>query len=124
MEVVVVLATGMGKSLVFQLPCALPNAGTTVVVVPLVVLRLDLMRRCRALGIDCQEWTTNHQTRAPLVLLSVEAAVSDEGRQYLYDLYHARQLTRIVVDEFHLTLTSSHFRRSMRQLPLLRSIPV
>ena len=52
MEVLVVLATGMGKTLLFQLPYCLPNAGTTVVVVPLVVLTLDLLRRYHELGID------------------------------------------------------------------------
>ena len=74
MEVLVVMATGMGKSLLFQLPSCLPGAGTTVLIVPLVVLRLDLIRRCHELGIDCQDWSTNHESQAALVLLSVEAA--------------------------------------------------
>lgn len=124
MEVVIVLATGMGKTLLFQLPCVLPHAGTTVAIVPLVALRLDLIRRCRALGIDCQEWAADHQTHAALVFLSVEAAASEEGRQYLFELHHARQLRRIVIEEFHLIITASHYRRAMGQLALLRSIPV
>ena len=38
-EVVVILATGGGKSLAFMVPAFLPRAATTVVVMPLVVLK-------------------------------------------------------------------------------------
>ena len=84
MEVVVVMATGMGKSLLFQLPACLPEAGTTVLIVPLVALRLDLIRRCQNLGVDCQEWSVHRESRAALVLISVEATTSEDGRAYLY----------------------------------------
>ena len=124
MEVLVVMATGMGKSLLFELPSYLPGAGTTVLIAPLLVLRLDLTRRCHEMGIDCQDWSTNHDSQAALVFLSVDAAASEEGRTYLYRLHHGRQLTRIVVDECHLILTTVSYRRSMGQLGLLRSIPV
>lgn len=76
MEVVVVMATGMGKSLLFQLPCCLPGAGTTVLVVPLVALRLDLIYRYRDLGIECQEWQGDEPLYALLVLMSVKAVGS------------------------------------------------
>jgi superfamily II DNA helicase RecQ len=35
-----------------MLPCTLPDAGVTVLVLPLVSLRGDLLRRVRELGID------------------------------------------------------------------------
>lgn len=124
MEVLLVLATGMGKSLCFQLPCSLPESRTTVLIVPLIVLTLDLFRRCQELGIDCQEWRQDHQTRASLVFMSMEAAGSEEGRSYLQRLHYAEQLDRIVVEECHLVITSEDFRRLMARLALLRSIPV
>ncbi|KAK4551266.1 hypothetical protein LTR86_011263 [Recurvomyces mirabilis] len=43
-EVLLVLATGSGKSLPFMLGSSLPEARTTIVIVPLVLLRLDLLR--------------------------------------------------------------------------------
>lgn len=58
------------------------------------------------------------------MLISVEAAGSEEGRAYLYQLHHARQLDRIVLDEFHLIMTASSCRPAMAQLALLCSIPV
>ncbi|KAK5020796.1 hypothetical protein LTS07_011432 [Exophiala sideris] len=51
-EVIVVLATGAGKSLTFMVPMFLRQAGTTVVVVPLVALKQDLVRRCWDAGIE------------------------------------------------------------------------
>lgn len=123
MEVVVVMATGTGKSILFQLPCQLAEARTSVLIVPLVALRLDPIRRCYELGIDCVEWRGRH-TAAGLVMMSVEAAASDEGRAYLYALHHARQLDRIVIDECHLIVGASSYRRAMSSLALLRSIAV
>lgn len=33
-QVVVIMATGKGKSLLFMLPCILPNAGVMILVLP------------------------------------------------------------------------------------------
>ncbi|KAF2715885.1 hypothetical protein K431DRAFT_236647, partial [Polychaeton citri CBS 116435] len=42
-KVLLVLATRSGKSLLFMLRSCLPRARTTIVIVPLVMLRLDLL---------------------------------------------------------------------------------
>jgi superfamily II DNA helicase RecQ len=42
-QVVAILRTSKGKSLLYLLPCQLPGAGTTIVILPLLVLR-DEMR--------------------------------------------------------------------------------
>jgi superfamily II DNA helicase RecQ len=44
-QVVVVIATSEGKSLLFILPYILPDAGVMILVLPLVSLRGDLLRR-------------------------------------------------------------------------------
>ena len=51
--VVAVMPTRAGKSLLFMLPAWAEQGGTTVVVVLLIVLRGDIVRRCRKLGISC-----------------------------------------------------------------------
>ena len=51
-EVLLVLATRLGKSLAFILRSSLLDARTTVVIVPLVLLRLDLLRRYREIGLN------------------------------------------------------------------------
>ena len=123
-EVVAVLATGTGKSLLFQLACSLPGAHTTILVVPLVALRLDLLKHCRQMGIDCEEWRPGSRTQAPLVFVSVEHAGQGSFYQYLYELHQARQLDRVVIDECHLVLTAAIYRRRMSKLVVLRGIQV
>lgn len=54
-QIVVVLPTGGRKSLLFILLCTLPSAGVTILVVPLVALRSDLLRRVRELGVNYLE---------------------------------------------------------------------
>ena len=44
-QVVVILGTSEGKSLLFMLPCVLPDVGVTILVLPLVSLRGDLLQR-------------------------------------------------------------------------------
>jgi superfamily II DNA helicase RecQ len=51
-QVVVVLGTGEGKSILFILPCILPSTSITILILPLVSLRGDLLRRVRELVID------------------------------------------------------------------------
>jgi superfamily II DNA helicase RecQ len=51
--VVAVMPTRAGKSLLFMLPTWAEQGSTTVVVVLLIALRGDMMRRCTKLGISC-----------------------------------------------------------------------
>jgi len=121
-QVVVVLPTGGGKSLLFMLPCTLPDAGVTILVVPLLALRGDLLRRVRELGIDHLEWTPGDQRDASLVFVSVEAAGHDSFMEYARGLVHAQRLDRIVVDECHLTITAADYRQSLVGLSQIRSL--
>ena len=51
-QVVVVLGIGEGKSMLFILLYVLPNTSITILILPLVSLRGDLLRRVRELAID------------------------------------------------------------------------
>jgi len=51
-QVVAILPTGARKSLLFMLLYTLPEAGIIVLVVPLVSLYIDMLRRVRELKID------------------------------------------------------------------------
>jgi superfamily II DNA helicase RecQ len=45
------MPTGEGKSLLFQLPMYISLRGLTIIVVPLVALRYDMMVRYAAIGV-------------------------------------------------------------------------
>ena len=125
-EVLLVLATGSGKSLPFMVGSSLPGARATVVIVPLVLLRLDFLRRCRAFGLDSIVWSSNshivgRMDGVPrLLFVSVEVTAKHAFRQYAHRLYDTGNLDCFMIDECHLVQTSAHYRRHMTQLSELR----
>jgi len=75
---VAVMVTGVGKSLLFMLPTGCSRGGTTVVVVPLVGLREDMIIRCRKLGIGWAEWNGRRRPDAArIVFVTSESAMSN-----------------------------------------------
>jgi superfamily II DNA helicase RecQ len=50
-----VMPTGEGKSLLFQLPMYISPRGLTIVVVLLVALQYDIIVRCAAIGVIARE---------------------------------------------------------------------
>jgi len=121
-QVVVVLGTGEGKSILFMLPCVLPDTGITILILPLVSLRGDLLRRVRELAIDHWIWTPCETRTAPLVFVSAEAAGTKAFRAYAYKLAATGDLGRIVLDEAHFTVTTSEYRAAMVDLALIRGV--
>jgi len=69
-ELVIVLPTGGGKSLLFMGPAMLQSANTTVVIVPFIALTADLMRWCTAAGITCTQWKPELNVLAKIVIVS------------------------------------------------------
>lgn len=116
--VVAVMPTGAGKSMLFMLPSWAEQGGTTVVVVPLVSLRGDMMRRCKELGILCAEWESRRPPdAAAIVFVTPESAVGEDFATFLNRLRATRQLDRIVIDECHIVLNRRYtFRKQMQQL--------
>ena len=121
-QVIAILPTGAGKSMLFMLPCTLPEAGVTILVVPLVSLRGDLLRRVRELNIDYLVWTLGEVRDAPLVFVTVEAACTKQFMAYARKLAATQCLDRVVVDECHLTITASGYREAMVDLALIRQL--
>lgn len=50
-QVVLVIGTGSGKTIVVMIGAAIANAGTTILVLPMVALRGDMLRRFHEVGI-------------------------------------------------------------------------
>jgi superfamily II DNA helicase RecQ len=115
--VLVIMGTGAGKSLLFQLPAHSQKSGTTVVVVPLKTLERSLHQRCCKAGISSIMWDKGQADRmAQVVFVQPESAVGTQFNQYLNRLEGLGQLDRIVIDECHTVLQSSpDFRPKMRE---------
>lgn len=121
-QVVAILPTGAGKSLAFMLPFTLPDAGITVLIVPLVEIHGNLVQRLGQLQIEYIEWIPGERREAGLVLVGAQAACQADFRKYVDGLCARQRLDRIVVDECHLTVTSASYRSSLVDITGLRAI--
>jgi superfamily II DNA helicase RecQ len=82
--VVAVMLTRAGKSLLFMLPAWAEQGSTTVVVVPLIALRGDMMRQCTKLGISCVKWDSRRPPdAAAIVLVTPKSAVEEKFATFL-----------------------------------------
>ncbi|RHZ43882.1 uncharacterized protein CDV56_100714 [Aspergillus thermomutatus] len=86
-QVLTILRTSEGKSLLYLLPCQLLGAGTTVVILPLVVLKDEVQRRCVDAGIEGHVWDAESEPdqlhSCPLIMVAVEQAVWPKFRNFL-----------------------------------------
>lgn len=120
---VVILPTGGGKSLIFMVPAMLSGSGVTIVVAPYAELKRQLVTRCIDAGLDCKHWPEARDSWPRVVLVSAEAASSDDFLQWAADLRVRGELDRVVIDECHLTFTAAgEYRRKLRGLVLLRNL--
>lgn len=115
-QVVLVLGTGSGKSLLFMVGASVSDALTTILILPMVALRQEMLRRCREVGIRPLVWSVGCRNAAQLVIVSAEAACTQGFLEYAQGLVGQQRLDRVVIDECHLTVTASDYRPQMAEL--------
>ncbi len=137
-DIVVLLPTGSGKSLCYQLPATL-TMGITIVICPLLALITDQLEYLNNLNI--LSYYYNSQTnkeekkilfsdlvsdypRCKLLYTTPETLVSNlKFRTLLENLHKKKLITRIVIDEAHCVSNWGHdFRPSYLQLKQLKTI--
>ena len=136
-DVLLLMPTGAGKSLCFQLP-GLARAGATLVVSPLIALMEDQVAKLRELGLRAERI---HSGRDRAASRQVCIDYLQGGLDYLFiaperlsvpgfpEMLAKRKPTLIAVDEAHCISQWGHdfrpdYRMLGQHLPLLRPTPV
>ncbi|KAF1766323.1 hypothetical protein GCK72_006280 [Caenorhabditis remanei] len=126
----VLMSTGYGKSVCYQLPSLLLNT-MTVVVSPLISLMNDQVTTLVAKGIDAvkldgdsnhKEWdrVTNNMHRIRFIYMSPEMVTSARGLELLSSC--REHLSLLAIDEAHCVSQWGHdFRNSYRHLAAIRN---
>ncbi len=100
----------------------------TVVIIALIALKQDLLRRCsewqiKAMCYNKSTCTTNRLYATPsLLFIDVDSMATDHCRPFLLALQDNGRLNRIVLDEANLILTAGHYREQLGLLGYLRTL--
>ncbi|KAJ3455783.1 hypothetical protein MRS44_017265 [Fusarium solani] len=92
----IVLGTGSGKTLIVIVAASLAGAGTTVLILPTMALRGNMVGRLDEVRLRHHVWERESKRVAPVVIISAEAAYIDGFLDYAHRLVDRQQLDRIL----------------------------
>lgn len=124
-DVLVVLRTGIGKSVLFLGPPLIEDK-VTILIVPLVVLVQSTISKCEKHRVRYQEYheEMNIDPMTRLIVTNVEKTNSTSFLGFLRILDQVIGVARIVLDEAHVFATSTSYREAMPAMGQLRCIAV
>ena len=123
-QVIIILSTRKGKSLLFILLLILPSVGIIVVILPLIGLKYNIIRRLNYIGLryKVQESKEDKEVRYLLIFVLVNKAVSVTFQSYLNQLKARNRLNRVIFNKSYLAIIISQYRPKMGLVKYLRSL--
>ena len=126
-DVLVLMHTGSGKTMLAVVPSLLEQHSITVVAFPLKSLMADYIRKLDEMKVPYEVFTSS-STRISgnknLVLVSVDRARTVHWHQALAEVNQIVKVVRFIVDEGQLGLTAVEYRDALKDLYELRQFPM
>ena len=118
-----ILPTSSGKSLTYLLTCSLNISKITIVIVPLVGLKNDLIKRAKEFNIPCLIYEDNYKFNN-LTLILIESIITSNFIFDLLKLINEDKIDRIIFDECHLLITAASYRPIMYKFHEILKYPI
>lgn len=125
-DVVAILATGAGKTMLVLLAALMYPENTTVAILPLKSLLLDYQRKLKVMGVPFEIFTISKQHHTglvgntSLVLVLVDTARQTLWKEAITSLNQRRPIIRIFIDEGHYAITAANYRPALEFMSELR----
>ncbi|KAJ3505325.1 hypothetical protein NLJ89_g7481 [Agrocybe chaxingu] len=121
-DLVVVMATSSGKSMVPIIPSLVEKNRTTVLVLPFRALVLDFVSKLTRMSIpfDLYSPAKRLSPTTNLVIVSADLAMTAHWRESIVLLNAVRPVVRYVLDEAHVPPTSCNYRQVLQYMSDLR----
>ena len=118
-----ILPTSSGKSLTYLLTCSLNISKITIVIVPLVGLKNDLIKRAKEFNIPCSIYEDNYKFNN-LTLILIKSIITSNFIFDLLKLINEDKIDRIIFDEYYLLITAASYRPIMYKFHEILKYPI
>ncbi|KAF9473073.1 hypothetical protein BDN70DRAFT_771411, partial [Pholiota conissans] len=123
-DVVVVLSTGGGKTMVAIIPALLETNKMTVIILPFKSLMIDYQHKLGQMQVPFEVFSGQRiHGKANILLVSADVTKADVWLHEASILHQRKPIVRLVFDEAHIPLLSSDYRPALRDMFRLHFIP-
>lgn len=126
-DLLAILTTGSGKSMLAIIPAMLEKNSTTVLVLPLKSLIMDFKRKLEAMNVPYFHYLNNTAPRgyapANLIIVSIDISRTPHWKQWIQEINVYRPVRRFLKDEAHYPLTDADFRPCFKDVDEIRCLP-